>query len=78
MQLKPWATLRRMKASSCPAVWASSEEVGSSRMTRRTGSSVAGEGARHLDHLALPDRQVLHQVGGADAVTGKNLVELVA
>ena len=31
---------RRTKASSWPAVWASSEEVGSSRMTRRSGSSV--------------------------------------
>jgi len=35
------------------------------------------EGARHFDHLAPPDRQILHQVVRGDAVTGKNLIELV-
>ena len=40
MQLTPSATTRRMKSSNCRALWASSEDVGSSRMTRRTGTSV--------------------------------------
>ncbi len=40
MQLCPSATLRRTKARSWPAAWASSEEVGSSRMTSCSGSSV--------------------------------------
>ena len=35
-----------------------------------------GEGARHLDHLAPADRQVANDVGGADIVAGKDLVEL--
>ena len=36
-----------------------------------------GEGTRHFDHLAPPDRKVLNQIGGADAMTGKDLVKLV-
>ena len=40
MQLAAAATKRRTKASSWPAACASSEEVGSSRMTRLSGSSV--------------------------------------
>ena len=35
-----------------------------------------GEGARDLDHLAPADRQVADDIGGADAVAGKDLVEL--
>ena len=35
-----------------------------------------GEGARHLDHLALAERQVADDLAGADAVAGKDLVEL--
>ena len=35
-----------------------------------------GEGARHLDHLALADRQVADDRRGADAVAGEDLVEL--
>ena len=38
-QLTPASTERRTCARSCPAVCASSEEVGSSRMTRRAGAS---------------------------------------
>ena len=72
----PPATARRMKASSWPAVWASSDEVGSSRMTRSQRIVGDGEGARHLDHLAPADRQVADDVGGADAVARKDLVEL--
>ena len=56
------ATKRRTKASNWPAVCASSEEVGSSRMTRSSGSSRHREGARHLDHLPLADRQVADDV----------------
>ena len=37
-----------------------------------------GEGTGHLDHLALADRQVADDVAGADAVAGKDLVELGA
>ena len=77
MQLPPPATKRRTKASSWPAAWASSDEVGSSRMTRSSGVVGHREGARHLDHLAPADRQVADDVAGADAVAGKDLVELV-
>ena len=76
MQLVPAATARRTKASNWPAVWASSEEVGSSRMTRSQRVVGDGEGARHLDHLAPADRQVADDVGGADVVAGEDLVEL--
>ena len=59
----PPATKRRTKASSWPAVCASSEEVGSSRMTRSQRVVGDGEGARHLDHLAPADRQIADDVG---------------
>src|SRR5271165_4950862 len=42
--------------------------------SRRVGN---GESARDLDHLPPADREVLRQIAGADAVAGKNLVELV-
>ena len=76
MQLSPSPTLRRTKASSWPAAWASSDEVGSSRMTSRSGASVTREGARHLDHLAPADREVADDVAGLDAVAGEDRVEL--
>ena len=37
-----------------------------------------GEGAGDLDHLAPADRKVADDVAGADAVAGKDLVELAA
>ena len=62
MQLVPSATMRRTKCEELTGAAASSEEVGSSRMTRRSGSVSDGEGAGHLDHLALADRQVADHV----------------
>ena len=57
-------------------MWESSDEVGSSRMTRLQRILRDGEGAGHLDHLALADREVADDVAGGDAVAGKDLVEL--
>ena len=34
-----------------------------------------GEGARHLDHLAAAEGEVLHQIGRADTMAGENLVQ---
>ncbi len=76
MQLLPEATKRRTNARNWPAVRVSSEEVGSSRMTRSSGASVIGEGARHLHHLAPADRQVLDDVGRRDVVAGEDFVQL--
>ena len=57
---------RRRSGARRPAagrrVCASSEEVGSSRMTSRSGIVGDGEGARDLDHLAPADRQVADDV----------------
>ena len=58
------------------ATTASSDEVGSSRITSRAGSVRDREGARDLHHLRAADRQVADDVAGADAVAGKDLVEL--
>ena len=45
-------------------------------MTSRAGASRHGEGARDLHHLPPADRQALHKIAGADAMAGKDLVEL--
>src|ERR1700736_6121333 len=37
-----------------------------------------GEGARHLDHLPLAERQVADDLARSDAVAGEDLVELAA
>ena len=58
---------------------ASSEEVGSSRMTSLGGASVIGEGARDLDHLPLGRSAGRRRwSSGVDAVAGKDGVELLA
>ena len=76
MQLAPSATKRRTNASSWPAVCdveRGGRLVEDDEPQRIVGD---GEGARHLDHLALADRQIADHVGRPDAVAGKDLVEL--
>ena len=64
MQLLPPATKRRTKASNCPAVWASSDEVGSSRMTSSSGSSVTVKARATSTIWRLPiDRSLMMSEG---------------
>ena len=67
---------RRTKARSWPATTASSEEVGSSRMTSLQRLLRHGEGPGDLDHLAPRDGKVADDGAGGDAMAGKDLVEL--
>jgi hypothetical protein len=65
-------------ASSWSATWLSSDDVGSSRMTRRTGVSVSEKARATSTICRRPIGRSPTMSSGLDAVAGEDLVELLA
>ena len=59
----PPPAARRIWARSCPDAWGSSDDVGSSRMTRRTRSSVSVKARATSTIWRRPMERSLHQIG---------------